>query len=240
MCELEICLSCDDELVLAENVRLAQAAGVDRLELCAQMLSDGLTPTQSSIKIARHYFSARGLLVMIRPRSGDFDYSAAEFADMRQSISMAADCGADGVVLGVLNRNNEIDMPKLAQLVELAKSRQLAVTFHRAFDALNQPLLALQQLINLGVARVLSSGTPWQGGGSSYEGRENLAAYLQHAQGKIEVVIGGGVNAVNGGLLKQFMTDIGNKYSFHAYSSVLDGKALSSEKIKVLQKALRT
>ena len=137
------------------GVRAAKAAGAGRVELCADLLEGGITPSRGMIRQART-IAGIGLNVMIRPRGGDFLFDDDEFAAMRSDIETAKAEGADGVVIGLLSATGEIDIARTRELIALA--RPLSVTFHRAFDMTPDPFRALGVLIELGVDRVLTSG----------------------------------------------------------------------------------
>ncbi len=123
------------------GVRAAKAAGADRVELCADLLEGGITPSRGMIRQART-IAGVGLNVMIRPRGGDFLFDDDEFATMRSDIETAKAEGADGVVIGLLSAAGEIDIARTRELIALA--RPLSVTFHRAFDMTPEPFRALE------------------------------------------------------------------------------------------------
>lgn len=220
---LEVCINADDLMHLGEDVRAARLGGAVRIELCGQMQHDGLTPSSDAMQIARDAFAdVPGMLVMIRPRGGDFCYSPDELERMRESIYLAAEQGADGVVLGILNRQAELDMASTKPLVELAKKLSLQVTFHRAFDAIANPKLALEQLIELGISRVLSAGTPWGSGQGALQGLPVLSALLEQAAGRIELVVGGGIHTAVLDSLLPVLQNKAQAWSVHSYSALLD------------------
>jgi copper homeostasis protein len=128
---------------------------------------------------------------MIRPRGGDFLYSAREFDIMKQDISIAKDLGADGVVLGILKRSGVVDVERTAALVELAKP--LGVTFHRAFDMTVDPIVALEDIIEVGCERILTSGQKRK----AVEGIDLLNELNKTAGNKISIMPGSGVSSSN-------------------------------------------
>lgn len=222
MSNIEICLNCDDLILLKQNVSTAYKAGVQRIELCSNMQLDGLTPSSEAIKIARKGFGERsGLLVMIRPRSNDFCYSYIEIKLMLKQITQAKSLGANGVVLGCLTTNNTIDIDALSTLVSYAKSLFLEVTFHRAFDAVQEPKGAIHTLIEHNVDRILTSGVQWGKQGSAVNGLKNIAQTIYWASENIEIVVGGGVNIANAKVIHQCLSSYKAKTSLHAYSGVL-------------------
>src|ERR1051325_9028169 len=147
----------------------AQRGGADRVVLCDNLLEGGTTPSAGCIRVARRGLKI-GLQVIIRPRGGDFLYDDTELEVMRQDIRMAKEFGADGVVIGCLTAEGEIDQARTRDLIQLA--RPLNVTFHRAFDMCRDPHKALEELITLGVDRVLTSGQE----ASCIEGLDLIAA----------------------------------------------------------------
>jgi copper homeostasis protein len=171
----------------AEAAIAAQQGGADRVELCANLLEGGTTPSAGSIWLARQRIDI-GLQVMIRPRGGDFCYSGVEFEIMKYDIEMAKKLGADGVVIGILRPDGTVDRERVAELVELA--RPMNVTFHRAFDMARDPYQALEELIDLGVDRVLTSGQEI----TAFEGLDLIAGLVQRSGGRIVVMPGGGIH----------------------------------------------
>ena len=174
------------------GVRAAAAAGAHRVELCAALIEGGITPSRGAIREARKVAGVR-LHVIIRPRGGDFLYDDDEFAVMRADIETAKAEGADGVVIGLLTADGEIDANRTRGLVTLA--RPLSVTFHRAFDMTADPFRALEALIGLGVDRVLTSGQE----PSVLEGLPLLSELIARAGERIVVMPGGGVTPRNAG-----------------------------------------
>jgi copper homeostasis protein len=172
------------------GVRAAKAAGANRVELCADLLEGGITPSRGMMRQART-IPGVALNVMIRPRGGDFLFDDDEFAIMRADIEAAKAEGADGAVIGLLTATGEIDAARTRELVALA--RPLSVTFHRAFDMTPDPLQALETLIGLGLDRVLTSGQET----SVLEGLPLLAELVRRAGERIIVMPGGGVTSRN-------------------------------------------
>jgi len=181
---LEICVDS------VESAIAAQAGGADRVELCANLNEDGTTPSAGMIEVARQNL-AIGLQVLIRPRGGDFCYSDLEFEAMKKDIGLARTLGADGVVIGVLEPTAIIDVARTRELADLA--RPLRVTFHRAFDVVGDPLLALESLVELRVDRILTSGQAR----TAMEGLIRLTQLAQKAAGRISIMPASGINAQN-------------------------------------------
>jgi copper homeostasis protein len=174
----------------AAGALAAQAGGADRVELCDNLLEGGTTPSAGCIKVARRGLSI-GLQVIIRPRGGDFLNSPEEIEVMREDIRMAKELGANGVVIGCLTPDGDVDVRLTSELVQLA--RPMNVTFHRAFDMCRNATEGLESLVRLGVDRVLTSGQE----ASCLEGLEMLAALQRQAAGRIIVMPGGGITRRN-------------------------------------------
>ncbi|MFT5474720.1 MAG: copper homeostasis protein [Planctomycetota bacterium] len=174
---------CVDTLVGAID---ACSLGAARLEFCAQLELDGLTPTEADLRAVVASVHVP-VFAMIRPRAGSFVMSQAEVRVMAGEIAMARNAGAAGVVLGVLSSSGEIDQPSLAALV--AAADELPVTYHRAFDGIAAPFQALDVLVRHGVTRLLTAGD----GPRAWEGRELLRGLIERAGESLVVMPGGGV-----------------------------------------------
>ncbi|RYZ24474.1 MAG: copper homeostasis protein CutC [Chitinophagaceae bacterium] len=168
----------------------AIAGGADRIELCAGLSEGGITPSHGMMRRCREDF-ATALFPIIRPRGGDFYYSDEELDVMRDDILYARSLGCDGVVLGLLKKDGTLPRRKLARLVEAAYPME--VTFHRAFDRCADPFAALEQLMDAGVQRILSSGQQ----PTAPEGSSLLRQLVQQADGRIIIMPGSGVRADN-------------------------------------------
>lgn len=178
--QLEIC---------AETLQACAAAregGADRIELCSDLAEGGVTPSHGLIRRAM-LESKLPVHVMLRPRAGNFTYSAAEFDVICSDLEHAAQLGAAGVVCGVLRQDNTVDEERTAKLVKLAGPLEL--TFHRAFDCAPDLAQALESVIACGCGRVLTSG----GKPSAGEGEGTLAALSKQAQGRIRIAAGAGI-----------------------------------------------
>lgn len=235
---VEICVEARDLRSTGRSVGAALRGGAATVELCAEMHLHGTTPAPEMIGAARIALGEHGgLMAMIRTRGGDFVYSASEIDTMLRQIPVARRAGADGVVVGVLS-DGEIDVENLRRLIDAARGHELAVTFHRAFDAVADSARALDHLIALGVDRVLTSGVPWGGHGSAVDGIERLGKLIQQAGSSIEVVIGGGISAgCVGAVLKRLPAHPG-PLSVHAYSSVLRSGLTDEEAVRELVRAV--
>lgn len=172
----------------------AEKRGADRIELCDNLAVGGTTQSYGTIKAALKLLNIP-VFPIIRPRGGDFFYSSYELEIMREDIKMCKSLGAEGVVLGMLAKDekneNKIDFQLVKEFVDLAAPME--VTFHKAIDELKDPVSAVQGLIDAGVKRILSSGTK----ATALEGAEILNKMIQKAEGKIIVVVAGGVTAEN-------------------------------------------
>lgn len=173
-----------------ESCLNAEKAGAGRVELCAGPGEGGTTPSAGLIAAVREQVGV-ALYVMIRPRGGDFVYDDLEIEVMRRDIDMAKILGVDGVVLGVLLPNGEVDVARTRALV--AHAKPLGVTFHRAFDLTPNPLAALEAVIATGAERILTSGQR----PTAFEGKELLTALVAKAGERIEIMPGGGVSSAN-------------------------------------------
>lgn len=166
----------------------AESAGAARLELCDDRAPGGTTPAPRLLAQVRNAVRLP-LHVLIRPRGGDFVYGPGEGAAMLREIAAARSAGADGVVIGALDRNGAVDTGLLEELIEA--SRPGAVTFHKAFDLARNPEQALDSLMRLGVERLLTSGHD----GDAWSGRGALGALVRRGEGRIEVMAGGAIQA---------------------------------------------
>ena len=168
----------------------AAQGGADRIELCTDLAHGGTTPDVQLIRDALAQLTIP-VFVLVRPRAGDFVYSAAEHGAMLEQIAAAKQAGAAGVVTGALRAQQDIDEVRTAELISAA--RPLPVTFHRAFDECRHLPTALEMLIELGVNRVLTSG----GAKTAAEGVEEIRELVRQAKGRIQILPGGGVDQEN-------------------------------------------
>lgn len=173
-----------------ENALSAAAAGADRIELCADLPRDGTTPSTGVLAIACDEISIP-VHVLIRPRPGHFVYTPAEARAMLQDIAAARFAAASGVVVGALNNTGYIDLALTRDLIAAAKP--LAITFHRAFDHVTDPFKALDQLAELGVDRVLTSGRP----GHARDHLTLLGQMMRHTAGRLILLAAGGIIAAD-------------------------------------------
>ncbi|KAA3662985.1 MAG: copper homeostasis protein CutC [Chloroflexi bacterium] len=184
MITVEICITG------IESALAAQAGGANRVELCENLADGGTTPSLGMMALVRENLSI-DVNVMIRPRGGDFCYSAAEFEMMKKDIAVAKEVGVNGIVLGILNPNGTVDKERCRELIELA--RPLSVTCHRAFDMTRDPIEAIDDLLELGVDRLLTSGLEQR----APEGAEIIRQLQERAGDRIAIMAGSGVNHNN-------------------------------------------
>ncbi len=183
---IEICVDSVDGALIAEQ------AGADRVELCAGLVEGGTTPSIGTVRSVLDRGHRVGVQVLIRPRRGDFLYTAEEVAVMVADIvairALPSPPGVTvGFVTGALTAAGDVDVPTMRQLIHACGDAP--VTFHRAFDFARDPLRALEDLVDLGVRWVLTSGGP----AKAMEGAARLRELVQLAQGRITVLAGGGV-----------------------------------------------
>lgn len=183
MINLEVCAN------TLTSALAAQQGGAVRVELCDNLGEGGTTPSHGQIQIARKMLGIK-LYVLIRPREGDFLYSQNEFEIMKADLQHCIDTGCDGVVIGILNADGSIDTQRSAELVNMAASRGLGVTFHRAFDMCNDMNKALEEIIEMGCERILTSG----GKSTAIEGANVIAHLVERAAGRIIIMPGSGVS----------------------------------------------
>jgi copper homeostasis protein len=170
-----------------ESAMKAQEGGADRVELCDNPGEGGTTPSAGTIESVRQNLNI-DVYVMIRPRGGDFCYSNYEFHAMKRDISQCQKSSVDGLVFGILNPDGSMDKKRCQELI--ARSRPLKVTCHRAFDMARDPFEALEDCIEVGFNRILTSGRELQ----ALKGIGLLAELVKKAAGRIEIMAGSGVN----------------------------------------------
>jgi copper homeostasis protein len=189
-----------------ESAVEAQKGGALRVELCDNMYEGGTTPSSGAILTARKLLEI-DLFTMIRPRGGDFCYSDTEYEIMKHDVSIAKELGVDGIVFGILSPDGSVDMERCHRIVKMAGS--LNVTFHRAFDMTADPFRALEDLIQLGVHRILTSGQH----ASAAEGAGLIKELIGKAGDRIIIMPGVDVNESN---VRQLITNTGAR-EFHVY-----------------------
>ncbi len=181
---IEICCSS------VSSVKNAINYGANRIELCQDLRNDGITPSKrllnSAIKI-----STKPINVLIRPRIGDFFYSSEEIKLIEYEIKQIKSLPINGIVIGILNRENDLPINVLKKLVQIIKP--LDLTFHRAFDIVNNPIKSMNKLIEIGFDRILTSGQS----DTAEKGLKMLLELKEKANGKISIMPGGGINENN-------------------------------------------
>ncbi len=209
MRKLEVCAGTIESALNAQN------AGADRVELCTELSVGGLTPSYGMIKLAKDMIDIP-IYVLIRPRSGNFNYSILEMEQMKEDILFCAEEQIDGVVIGALTEERKINERIVMELMGAAD--YMDVTFHRAFDQVVNPFEALDTLIEIGIQRVLTSG----GKGNATDHIEELAELIEEASDEIKVMPGGGIRPGN---LNEFLS-IGAE-EIHS-SCILEGELHSN------------
>ncbi|CAM4344986.1 copper homeostasis protein [Pedobacter westerhofensis] len=184
MIEMEVCANSVTSAIEA------QLGGAKRVELCASLTEGGTTPSYSEIVMAKKMLDIE-VYPIIRPRGGDFLYSALEFELMKEDVRLCKSLNCEGISTGILTTEGKVDKVRCAELFELASP--MKVTFHRAFDMTDNLEEALEDLISLGAVRVLTSG----GKSSALVGSAVLEKLIQQAAGRISIMPGAGVNTGN-------------------------------------------
>ena len=207
----------------------AQEGGAVRIELCSSLELGGITPSISTIQMARELLDI-DVFVLIRPRPGDFCYSDLEFEIIKEDIlacknlvNKNSDKKINGVVVGILKKDGQIDVERTKTLVELAAPMQ--VTFHRAFDRAVDPFLSLEKIIETGAHRILTSGQH----ANAFEGRFLLRELVEKANGRIGIMPGAGVNL--GNISELAITT--NAKEFHLSGKSIVKSAMIFENLKV-------
>lgn len=214
--QVEICVDSVESAVAAQN------GGADRVELCDNLMEGGTTPSYGALETARDLLKIK-LHVIIRPRGGDFLYSDIEFETMKRDIVAAKRLGVDGVVIGLLNADGNVDIGRTAELNEL--SRPMSVTFHRAFDVCRDPFKALNELADLGVDRILTSGQE----ATAVEGLELIKDLVAASAGRISIMACGNLNERN---IKRVIAETGVKdVHFTAFREISSQMKYRNERV---------
>lgn len=217
--KIEICANS------VESAVKAQQAGAYRVELCAGIPEGGTTPSFGEIRMARQLLNHTKLHVIIRPRGGDFLYSPIEQEIMLHDIKVARQLGADGVVFGCLTAEGNVDMPLMKKLMNGVG--EMSVTFHRAFDMCSNPKEALEQIIELGIDRILTSGQEE----TAEKGIPLLKELVELADGRIIIMPGCGVNASN---IRKIAEETGtSEFHFSGRSIVESGMIYRNSKVSM-------
>ncbi|MBR4911616.1 MAG: copper homeostasis protein CutC [Bacteroidales bacterium] len=188
--EIEICCG---SIQSAAN---AKAGGAVRIELCQGLIEGGTTPSPATIEYAVKELGLQ-VFVLVRPRGGDFCYNELEIKTMEEDVEFCKQAGVAGIVVGFLHPDGSIDTELTRRFVKLAAP--LPVTFHRAFDRCPEPLKALEQIIDCGCARILTSGCK----PTAMEGADLLKQLVKQANDRIKILAGSGVTPENAAALRQ-------------------------------------
>ncbi len=217
--KIEICANS------VESAVKAQQAGAYRVELCAGIPEGGTTPSFGEIRMARQLLNHTKLHVIIRPRGGDFLYSPIEQEIMLHDIKVARQLGADGVVFGCLTAEGNVDMPLMKKLMNGVG--EMSVTFHRAFDMCSNPREALEQIIELGIDRILTSGQEE----TAEKGIPLLKELVELAGDRIIIMPGCGINAGN---IRKIAEETGtSEFHFSGRSAVDSGMIYRNSKVSM-------
>ena len=227
------------------TTKSAVEGGADRIELCAALVEGGTTPSAGTIKKCRESFDVE-LFPIIRPRGGDFYYSDGEFDVMMYDVILCKELGCNGVVIGMLTKDGEIDVKRTASLIHAAYP--MDVTFHRAFDRCKDPFKALESLIDIGCTRILTSGHK----PAAPDGSKLIAQLIKAADERIIIMPGSGVRKEN---IKELAMETGAVEFHSSLRSRRDTKmnfihpafneedysnaAIEVDEVKALRKALK-
>ncbi len=216
---IEICANSSESAVRA------QEGGAYRVELCAGIPEGGTTPSYGEIVMARKMLSETKLHVIIRPRGGDFLYSKEELEIMLHDVKICRELGADGIVFGCLTADGEIDMEAMRPLMEASEG--MNVTFHRAFDMCKDPMRALEQIIELGCTRILTSGQE----PTAEAGIPLLKQLVERAAGRIIIMPGCGVRPAN---IRKIASETGAcEFHFSGRKSVESGMKYRNPRVSM-------
>ncbi len=200
-----------------ESCLIAESAGAHRIELCDNPGEGGTTPSFGFIKEARKNTSIQ-LYPIIRPRGGDFHYSNDEFEIMKSDVQVCKTLGCDGVVIGLLNNNGTVDKERVKELVAIAYP--MGVTFHRAFDRTIDAFQALEDIIDSGCERILTSGLR----PNALEGADTIALLIEKANNRIDIMPGSGIRSNNIIEVLQKTTAT----SFHSSARILKNSSMKN------------
>lgn len=194
MINIEVCASS------IESIAAAVDGGAKRVELCANFEKGGTTPPQSWIHYSLEYADIQ-TFTLIRPRESDFIYSEIEFQTMKRDIIDCGKAGAHGVVIGILKADGRVDTSRCKELIDIAKSYNMSVTFHRAIDRSANIMQAMEDIISLGCDRILTSG----GKKTAMEGKYIIKEMIDIAQERIRILPGSGISEDNIYELSQYL-----------------------------------
>ena len=173
-----------------EKAKEAQDKGVNRIELCENLAVGGTTPSYGTVKVCLEKLNIP-IFPMIRARGGNFVYSKDEIEIMKEDIKLFKELGVKGIVLGCLTFENKIDLELTRELVDLAYPME--VTFHKAIDEITNPLDYIDDLVNIGIKRILTSG----GKATALEGKDLINEMIKKSNERLKVVVAGKVTKEN-------------------------------------------
>lgn len=199
-----------------ESAIIAFESGADRIELCEGLSEGGTTPDFETVKKLGEKINIP-MFVMIRPRGGDFTYTDEEFEQMKSDLVKLKSLSVDGFVFGILDENDGVNVEQNKTLVELAKP--LPCTFHRAFDRAKDLENSLEKIIDCGFKTILTSGQK----ANVLEGKENLKKLVELSNGRIEILVGGGLRSSNIEEIREF-----TKAGYFHSSAITDGGAFAN------------
>ncbi len=215
---LECCVDSVESAIEAEK------GGANRLELCANLIIGGTSPSLALFEKVKENTSIK-INVLLRPRFGDFLYSDYEFEILKEEVKLFRNAGADGVVIGCLRADGTIDSSKMEELIALAEG--MHITMHRAFDMTENPYEALREAKRLGVNTILTSGQR----NTALEGKELIKDLIEEAGDDLEILVGSGVNAE---VIKEFLYE-SKAYAFHmsGKETLTSGMLYKNEKVSM-------
>lgn len=177
-----------------DDARAAAAGGADRFEMCSALALGGLTPSLGTVQAIKREIDIP-MMCMVRPREGGMAYLDGEFTAMLRDAELLLEAGADGIVFGLLKPDSSLDVGRCREFLKVveraAGGKTVQTCFHRAFDVIDDPDSSLEKLIDLGVTRILTSGRE----PTVMEGLDEIRRYVEIADGRIEVLPGGGIDA---------------------------------------------
>lgn len=216
-----------------ESVDAAVAGGARRIELCAALEVEGLTPPLDWLLSVKKHHPDLIVHVLVRPRAGDFVYSPEEVERTADQVEQALEAGADGIVMGCLTPSRDVDIPAMERLMKIVEERA-TVTFHRAFDVCRRPFEAMERIIGLGCSRILTSGQ----GPTVMEGADMLRELRKRAGGRIIILPGGGVTPANAA---RILSRTGCTEIHASASETIDGKKVTSAAlVAAIQQAIQS
>lgn len=194
----------------------AQEGGAYRVELCDNLKDGGTTPSYGTLLLTRNNLSIK-LFPIIRPRGGDFLYTDLEFEIMKTDVEQCHNLGCDGVVFGILTKDGKVDLQRCLELKTIAGN--LGITFHRAFDRCKNPFKALEEIIEMGFDRILTSGME----NSAIKGASLISRLIEQANGRILIMPGAGIRPEN---LKELINKTGATEFHSTAKSFVESKML--------------